>query len=273
MQLPIFQVDAFTGCAFKGNPAAVMPLETWLDDQILQSIAEENNLSETAFLRPAGDAGVFELRWFTPSVEVPLCGHATLASAFVVMTEIKTDLQRVAFDTRSGPLEVRRDGDRYIMDFPAMELHPAERPERAIAAVGGTPVAVMKSNNWLFVYEREEEVAGLDISVTELASALAEDDANAGVICTAAAADHRADFVSRFFAPCHGIPEDPVTGSAHCSLVPYWSKRLGRADLHALQISARGGELFCRNLGQRVEIAGRAVMYMKGIAEVPITTE
>ena len=272
MRLPIFQVDAFTGCVFGGNPAAVMPLETWLEDKLLQAVATENNLSETAFLRPADEDGVFELRWFTPTVEVPLCGHATLASAFVLMTEVNADLEQVAFETRSGRLEVRRDGDRYTMDFPALELRPRERPERVIAAVGGTPIAVMKSNNWLFVYEREEEVAGLDISVSELASALAEDDANAGVICTAPAADHRADFVSRFFAPCHGIPEDPVTGSAHCSLAPYWSRRLGRADLHALQISVRGGELFCRDRGQRVEIAGRAVMYMKGFADVPTST-
>ena len=269
MRLPIFQVDAFTGCVFRGNPAAVMPLETWLEDEILQAIATENNLSETAFVRPTGEDGVFELRWFTPTVEVPLCGHATLASAFVLMTEVNLALEQVAFETRSGRLEVRRDGDRYAMDFPALEVRPAERPERAISAVGGTPKTVMKSNNWLFVYEREEEVAGLDIRATALASALTEDDANAGVICTALATDHRADFVSRFFAPCHGIPEDPVTGSAHCSLVPYWSKRLGRAHLHALQISARGGELFCCDRGTRVEIAGRAVKYMEGIAEIP----
>ncbi len=273
MQLPIFQVDAFTGSVFKGNPAAVMPLETFLDDTILQSIATENNLSETAFLRPAGEAGVFELRWFTPSVEVPLCGHATLASAFVLMTEINANLRRVVFSTHSGLLEVRRDSDRYIMDFPAMHPQPASRPERIVAAVGGYPNAVLKSeNNWVLVYEREEDVAALDVDVSALASALEELDPEAGVITTAQAADPRADFVSRYFAPCHGIPEDPVTGSAHCSLVPYWSKRLGRTDLHALQISARGGELFCRNLGQRVEIAGRAVMYMKGIAEIPISS-
>ena len=272
MRLPIFQVDAFTGCVFGGNPAAVMPLEAWLADELLQAIAAENNLSETAFLCPADEDNVYELRWFTPTVEVPLCGHATLASASVLMTEVNSDLERVAFETRSGRLEVRRDGDRYTMDFPAMEPRPTERPEQAIAAVGGTPTTVMKSNNWLFVYEREEEVAGLDISVSSLTSALAADDPNAGVICTAPAADQRADFVSRFFAPCHGIPEDPVTGSAHCSLVPYWSRRLRRADLHALQVSARGGELFCRNLGQRVEISGRAVMYMRGVANVPTPT-
>lgn len=272
MRLPIFQVDAFTGCVFGGNPAAVMPLETWLEDQLLQAIATENNLSETAFLCPSDADGVYELRWFTPTVEVPLCGHATLTSAFVLMTEVNADLEQVAFQTRSGRLEVRREDDRYTMDFPALEPHPAERPERAIAAVGGTPISVMKSNNWLFVYEREEEVAGLAVSDSTLASALADDDAKAGVICTAPAADHRADFVSRFFAPCHGIPEDPVTGSAHCTLVPFWSKRLGRADLHALQISSRGGELFCRDRGQRVEIAGRAVMYMKGFADVPTST-
>ena len=269
MRLPLYQIDAFAGSVFKGNPAAVMPLETWLEDSLLQAIATENNLSETAFIRPTEEHGVFELRWFTPTVEVPLCGHATLASAFVLMTEVNVGLERVAFETHSGRQEVRRDGDRYTMDFPAMELRPADRPEQVIAAVGGMPTTVLKSNNWLFVYECEDDVAGLDISVSALESALAEDDADAGVICTAMAADRRADFVSRFFAPCHGIPEDPVTGSAHCSLVPYWSERLGRADLHALQISARGGELFCRNRGKRVEIAGRAVRYMEGIADVP----
>ncbi len=269
MRIPLYQIDAFTGSVFNGNPAAVMPLETWLEDKLLQSIATENNLSETAFVRPAEEDGVFELRWFTPTVEVPLCGHATLASAFVLMTEVNVDLERVAFETRSGLLEVRREGDRYTMDFPAMELRPADRPEQVIAAVGATPTTVLKSNNWLFVYECEDEVAGLDINVSALASALAEDDSNAGVICTAPAADHRADFVSRFFAPCHGIPEDPVTGSAHCSLAPYWSERLGRADLHALQISARGGELLCRVRGSRVQISGRAVKYMEGIAAVP----
>ena len=269
MRLPIFQVDAFTGCVFKGNPAAVMPLETWLDDRILQAIATENNLSETAFLRPTDEDGVFELRWFTPTVEVPLCGHATLASAFVLMTTINADLERVAFKTGSGILEVGRRGDRYVMDFPALDPQSAPRPERVIAAVGGAPTTVLKSNNWLLVHECEDDIAELDIKFTALASALKELDPDAGVICTAPAADCRADFVSRFFAPCHGIPEDPVTGSAHCSLVPYWSKRLGRSDLHALQISARGGELFCRNRGRRVEIAGRAVMYMEGIVDVP----
>ncbi len=269
MRLPIYQIDAFTGSVFKGNPAAVMPLETWLENGILQAIATENNLSETAFFCPAKEDGVFELRWFTPTVEVPLCGHATLASAFVLMTETNRDLDQVAFETRSGRLTVSRDDGRYAMDFPAMDLRPTGRPEMVIAAVGGAPTTVLKSNNWLLIYETEAEIDALDVDDSSLAAALAEEDADAGVICTAPAAGCRADFVSRYFAPCHGIPEDPVTGSAHCSLVPYWSERLGRRDLHALQISARGGELFCRDRGRRVEIAGRAVKYMEGVAHIP----
>ncbi len=269
MQLPLYQIDAFTGSEFKGNPVAVMPLETWLDDGTLQAIAAENNLSATAFFYPTENDDVFDLRCFTPVMEVPLCGHATLASAFVLMTEIDRDLDHIAFETRSGRLEIWGDCDIYTMDFPAMNLRPTDRPEWIIAAIGAAPATVLRSNNWLFwllVYDSEDEVAELDVDVSELASALTEADAYAGVICTAPVADRRADFVSRYFAPCHGIPEDPVTGSAYCSLVPYWSERLGRPDreLHALQISARGGELFCRDRGNRVEITGRVVKYMEG---------
>ena len=269
MRLPLYQIDAFTGSVFQGNPAAVMPLETWLEDGVLQAIAAENNLSETAFFRPSGEDGVFELRWFTPTLEVPLCGHATLASAFVLMTEIDGGLDCVAFETRSGRLAVRRNGECYTMDFPAADLRHAGRPAGIIEAVGAEPIAALKSANWLLVYEDEAEVAGLEVDTSALALALAQDDADAGVICTAPAARQRADFVSRYFAPCHGIPEDPVTGSAHCSLVPYWSERLGRRELHALQISTRGGELFCREQGRRVEITGRAVKYMEGVAHIP----
>ena len=269
MQLPLYQINAFTSSASKGNPAAVMPLETWLDDGTLQAIATENNLSATAFFCPTENDDVFDLRCFTPVMEVPLCGHATLASAFVLMTEIDRGLDHITFETRSGRLEVWGDCDIYTMDFPAMNLRPTDHPERIIAAIGAAPATVLRSNNWLFwllVYDSEEEVAELDVDVSELASALAEADAYAGVICTAPVANRRADFVSRYFAPCHGIPEDPVTGSAHCSLVPYWSERLGHPDreLHALQISSRGGELFCRDRGNRVEITGRVVKYMEG---------
>ena len=269
MQLPLYQINAFTGSAFKGNPAAVVPLETWLDDGTLQAIATENNLSATAFFCPTEEDYVFDLRCFTPVMEVPLCGHATLASAFVIMGEINRDLDYIEFETRSGPLEVWGDCDIYTMDFPAMNLRPTDRPERIIAAIGAAPTAVLRSNNWLFwllVYDTEDEVAELDVDVSELASVLAEADAYAGVICTAPAANGRADFVSRYFAPCHGIPEDPVAGLAHCSLAPYWFERLGRPnrELHALQISARGGELFCSDRGNRVDITGRVVKYMKG---------
>ena len=268
-QLPFYQINAFTGSAFKGNPAAVIPLETWLDDGTLQAIATENNLSATAFFCPTKEDDVFDLRCFAPVMEVPLCGHAALASAFVIMAEIDRGLDYIEFETRSGRLEVWGDCDIYTMNCPAMNLRPTDRPERIIAAIGAAPATVLRSNNWLFwllVYDSEDEVTELDVDVSELASALAEADAYAGVICTAPVADRRADFVSRYFAPCHGIPEDSVTGSAHCSLVPYWFERLGRPDreLHALQISARGGELSCRDRGNRVEITGRAVKYMEG---------
>ena len=269
MQLPLYQINAFTGSALKGNTAAVVPLETWQDDGTLQAIATENNLSATAFFCPTEEDYVFDLRCFTPVMEVTLCGHATLASAFVIMGEINRDLDYIEFETRSGPLGVWGDCDIYTMDFPAMNLRPTDRPERIIAAIGAAPATVLRSNNWLFwllVYDTEDEVAELDVDVSELASVLAEADAYAGVICTAPAANGRADFVSRYFAPCHGIPEDPVAGLAHCSLAPYWFERLGRPnrELHALQISARGGELFCRDRGNRVDITGRVVKYMKG---------
>ncbi len=194
---------------------------------------------------------------------------AELSAKVASAANIDAYARVIEFETRSGCLEVWGDYDICTMDFPAMNLRPTDRPEQIIAAIGAAPATVLRSNNWLFwllVYDSEDEVTELDVDVSELASALAEADAYAGVICTAPAADRRADFVFRYFAPCHGIPEDPVTGSAHCSLVPYWSERLGRPDreLHALQISARSGELFCRDWGNRVGITGRVVKYMEG---------
>ena len=273
MRLPLYQIDAFTSAVFRGNPAAVMPLEEWLKDSTLQAIAAENNVSETAFFRPGEDDDVFELRWFTPTVEVPLCGHATLASAFVLMTEIDPELEQVGFDTRSGRLTVGRDGDRFVMDFPAATLRPADVPQALGKALGALPVEALRSvpsegrpdGNWLLVFKDEADVAGLAPDFRAVLEAFAGE--NLGVICTAPG--QRSDFVSRYFAPAHGIPEDPVTGSAHCLLVPYWAQKLGKAGLHALQISRRGGELFCRDNRDRVEIAGRAVKYMEAIAHVP----
>lgn len=273
MRLPLYQIDAFTGSVFRGNPAAVMPLEEWLKDSTLQAIAAENNQAETAFFRPGEDDDVFELRWFTPTVEVPLCGHATLATAFVLMTEIDPELERVGFDTRSGRLSVTRDGDRFVLDFPATSLRAADLPLALGDALGARPVEALRAvtsesrpdGNWLLVFEKEADVAALAPDFRAVLAAFAGD--NVGVICTAPG--ERSDFVSRYFAPAHGIPEDHVTGSAHCMLVPYWAQKLGKGELHALQISRRGGELFCRDRGERVEIGGRAVKYMEAIAHVP----
>ncbi len=268
MRLPLYQIDAFTGSLFRGNPAAVMPLEEWLRDEVMQAIAAENNLAETAFFRPAEEDGVFELRWFTPTVEVPLCGHATLATAFVLMTEIDDELDEVVFETRSGRLGVSRSGDLYALDFPSARLRPAQASEALTEALGARPAAVLKEKNWLMVFESEAEIAALQPDFRAMVAALGSE--GLGVICTAPAADSRADCVSRYFAPAHGIDEDPVTGSAHCMLVPYWAQQLGKPDIHALQISKRGGELFCRDRRDRVEIAGRAVKFMEAIAHVPV---
>ncbi|MBI3463338.1 MAG: PhzF family phenazine biosynthesis protein [Planctomycetes bacterium] len=259
MQLPIFQVDAFTSRLFRGNPAAVCPLEHWLPDETLQAIAAENNLSETAFF--VGRDGRYHLRWFTPAVEVDLCGHATLASAFVVFEHLSPDLQVVRFDTRSGPLSVERRDGRLRMDFPSRPAAPCEAPSELLTGLGLQPTAVLRSRDYLVVYESEEQVCAIrpDFAALEKLPAL-------GVIATAAG--RSSDFVSRFFAPAAGIPEDPVTGSAHCTLTPYWAERLGRQSLHALQVSRRGGELWCELAADRVLIAGNAVEYLRGTIRV-----
>ncbi len=273
MRLPLYQIDAFASSVFRGNPASVMPLEEWLKDSTLQAIAAENNQAETAFFRPGEDDDVFELRWFTPTVEVPLCGHATLATAFVLMTEIDPELEEVGFDTRSGRLTVSRDGDRFVLDFPAASLRGADVPAALAEALGASPVEALRAvtsearpdGNWLLVFKDESDIAGLAPDFRAVLVALAGEDV--GVICTAPG--RTVDFVSRYFAPAHGIPEDSVTGSAHCLLVPYWAQKLGKDDLLAHQISKRGGELFCRNRRDRVDIGGRAVKYMEAIAHVP----
>jgi PhzF family phenazine biosynthesis protein len=255
MQMPLYQIDAFAGRPFEGNPAAVCPLENWPEDGLLQSIAAENNLSETAFFVRRGSR--FELRWFTPTVEVDLCGHATLASAFVILNYLDPSLDAVLFDTRSGELAVRRDGELLSMDFPARPPVPCPAPEKLEAALGRRPVATLASRDLMAVFDTEAEVRALRPNMDLLAQV-----ATFAVIATAPGAG--ADFVSRFFAPRSGVPEDPVTGSAHCTLVPYWSKRLGKSSLYARQVSARGGELWCEDRGDRVVIKGRAVRFMEG---------
>lgn len=259
MQAPIFQLDAFTGELFRGNPAGVCPLDRWLEDHLLQAIAAENNLSETAFFIPDGDE--YGLRWFTPTAEVDLCGHATLASAWVILHRLDPDRVEVRFRTRSGELTVGREGEFLAMDFPARPAQQKDPPRALVEGLGVEPVEVLAAaRDYLIVLGSEEEVRKLKPDFNRLRTL-----DRLGIIVTAAGTG--CDFVSRFFAPGVGVPEDPVTGSAHCTLVPYWASRLDRdpgAQLHARQISARGGELFCRNLGDRVRIAGRAVLYLEG---------
>lgn len=260
MRLPIYQVDAFTGELFRGNPAAVVPLESWPDDRLLQAIAAENNLSETAFFTT--DAGEFHIRWFTPSTEVDLCGHATLAAAHVLFHHRGAKETTLRFRSASGLLTVERDGELLALDFPSRPPVQVDVPPPLGAALGREPVMVLKARDYLALYETEAEVRSLRPDFGRLGTIR---DCT-GVIVTARGDD--ADFVSRFFAPQAGIDEDPVTGSAHCTLVPFWSGRLGISRLRALQVSPRGGELFLEQRGDRVTIAGRAVGYLQGTIEV-----
>lgn len=256
MKLPFFQVDAFTNRVFGGNPAGVCPLDAWLDYDVMQAIAAENNLAETAFFVAGPDR--YHLRWFTPTTEVDLCGHATLASAWVLFEKLGIQGDEVSFDTRSGVLVVRKEADRLSMNFPARPGVPAEAPAELLAGLGGLrPAEALKARDYMVVAESEEAVRALQPDF----AALARVDAWATIVT---APGKKVDFVSRFFAPAHGVPEDPVTGSSHCTLVPYWAKRLGKTRLTAHQVSARGGELFCEDLGTRVSIAGRAALYLEG---------
>ena len=258
MPLPVFHVDAFASKPFAGNPAAVCPLAGWLDDGLLQAVAAENNLSETAFFVPAGDH--YELRWFTPRCEAKLCGHATLASAFVVLQILDTGCASVRFETRfSGALTVFRDGDLLAMDFPALPPWiSAASPAVLIEGLGRVPAAVVQiEDNYFAIYEAEEHVRLIRPDFR-----LLEKLHPAGVAITAPGDD--ADFVSRYFAPSYGIPEDPVTGSTHCSLAPYWAQRLGKTSLHARQVSERGGEMWCEVRSARVILKGNAVLTLRG---------
>jgi predicted PhzF superfamily epimerase YddE/YHI9 len=262
MRTPYFQVDAFTGRTFGGNPAGVCPLENWLPDELLQRVAAENNLAETAFFtRQADDS--YHLRSFTPILEVDLCGHATLASAFVLFTELAHPDRSIRFHTRSGWLAAERKGDIIELDFPSRVPKPCLPPDELLRGLGHKPREVLKSRDFLAVYDSQAEVAALTPDMALLARLEC-----LGVIATARGED--ADFVSRFFAPRAGVPEDPVTGSAHSSLIPFWAERLGKSELFARQISRRGGELYCRLVGDRVKIGGRAVIYCRGELEIPI---
>lgn len=257
MRLPIYQVDAFADKLFGGNPAAICPLPQWLPDATMQAIAAENNLAETAFF--VRDGGDYALRWFTPAVEVDLCGHATLASAHIVFSFLEPKRESVNFETlKAGTLSVARRADLLVMDFPSRPPAPAEAPVGLLAALGGKPREVLKARDHLVVYGSAAEV----LALTPDFAALGKVDGWA----TAATApgEDGVDFVSRFFAPRQGIDEDPATGSSHCTLVPYWAKRLGKTELEARQVSRRGGALRCALRGDRVSIGGRAVLYLEG---------
>lgn len=261
MRTPIFQIDAFTTRRFAGNPAAVIPMDRFLDDETLQAIAAENNLAETAFLVPEG--GDYRLRWFTPIVEVPLCGHATLASAAAVMERLEPGRDKVIFHTASGPLTVNRTNGGYVMDFPVRRSEPAATPPGLAEALGVVPVEVLSDTfNYIALLESAQLVRELAPDI----AAIARMD-RSGVVVTAPG-DETYDFVSRYFAPAKGIPEDPVTGGAHCALAPYWAKRLGKTAFRAYQASRRGGEITCRLAGDRVELEGSCVFYLEGEVEI-----
>ena len=255
MKFNIYQIDAFASRPFTGNPAAVVPLDEWLPDDVMLNIAMENNLAETAFFVP-GENG-YDLRWFTPAIEMDLCGHATLASAFLIFEVLGTDETVLRFQTRSGELTVTKADGRFVLDFPSRPGVRQEAPAELIKAIGREPKEVLKSRDYMLVYESEADVLSIKPDFNLLSKLGAQ-----GVIVTAKG--DSSDFVSRFFAPELGVPEDPVTGSSHCTLIPYWADQLGKNDLRARQVSSRGGELFCELSGDRVRIGGDAVLYLKG---------
>ncbi len=253
--LPIYQVDAFASEVFAGNPAAVCPLDAWLPGEVMQAIAAENNLPETAFIVKRG--GDYELRWFTPAVEVDLCGHATLGSAYVVATHLEPGRNDMVFHSKSGPLTVTRDGDLLTLDFPSLPPERLDDHSAVEAALGATPEELWRAGMTMAVLADEASVLAARPDLAKV-TALPGD----GLIVTAPGREH--DFVSRYFAPHAGIPEDPVTGSAHCVLTPYWARRLDKARLSARQVSARGGELVVEDRGERVLISGRVAPYLEG---------
>lgn len=255
MQLDIYQVDAFSHHPFGGNPAAVCPLTEWLPDEQLQQIAAENNLSETAFFVPRGE--FYELRWLTPQVEVDLCGHATLAAAWVLIHKLADAPQVLRFATRSGELRVTRNGDELAMDFPAKKTERCEPPHGMLSALGLETAEVFGTDDYIVLVEDEAQVAALTPDFARLKGL-----PKRGIAVTAKST--RFDFVSRWFGPNVGVNEDPVTGSAHTSLAPFWAERLGKSQLSAEQGGQRKGQLRCELQGDRVIISGKAVLYMQG---------
>lgn len=255
MTLSLYQVDAFTNDLFRGNPAAICPLDAWPSDDLLQRIAAENNLSETAFFVPKGDE--FHIRWFTPTVEVALCGHATLATAWVLFHRMGYKDDTVRFQSGSGPLQVTREDGWLTMDFPSTPASPCTPPEGLLESFHLNPVEILHSANYLLVFENEDEIRTLTPDLARLKTLT-------GGAFIVTAPGKECDFVSRLFAPNYGIDEDPVTGSSHCTLAPYWAERLGKQEFSARQISKRGGTLRCKLAGDRVLISGQAVLYLEG---------
>jgi len=260
MKIPHFQVNAFTVEQFRGNPAAICPLNSWLGDNVMQAIATENNLSETAFFVREGEG--YRLRWFTPASEVDLCGHATLATAHVLFNHLGYPNREILFHTRSGELRVERDGAQLVMDFPALKSRPGLILDELVKALGSKPRIVFSGDDYMAVFPREADIRHLEPDMELLKNLKLR-----GVIVTAPG--ESVDFVSRFFAPKYGIPEDPVTGSAHCMLTPYWAAELGKSRLTARQISARGGDLECELVGDRVKLRGQAITYTEGVLYTP----
>lgn len=260
MKIKQYQIDAFAKRPFEGNPAAVCPLENWLDDHLLQAIAEENNLSETAFFVPSANS--FALRWFTPTKEIDLCGHATLAAAHVIFEFLGFTGPAITFETRSGELTVKKQDDLLQMDFPATRLTAIKTPEALIQALGAQPKEVLAADDYVAVFDDEATIQAM----TPDQSLLARLDLR-GVIVTAPGA--HVDFVSRFFAPKIGIPEDPVTGAAHCKLAPYWAEKLGKNRFSARQLSRRGGDIICELQNNRVLLSGTAVTFLEGEISFP----
>ena len=261
MKINVYQVDAFANKPFEGNPAAICPLAEWLPEQTMQALAAENNLSETAFFVPEGDG--FALRWFTPATEVDLCGHATLAAAYVLFEELDYQAEEIRFSTRSGTLSVSRNGDFLRMDFPAQPPNPFELPMQLVEAFGATPEDCLKFADIVAVFSSEQLVRTVDPNMLPLAQLDCR-----GIIITAESTEY--DFIARWFGPRTGIAEDPVTGSAFTQLVPYWATRLDKTTFRAKQVSERGGEVTCELVGDRVLIWGKAVLFMRGVIDIDI---
>lgn len=260
MKIPLYHIDAFAGRLFSGNPAAVLFPKSELRSDTMQAIASENNLAETAFVMPDGKD--YRIRWFTPTVEVDLCGHATLAAAHALFHHLGFSGGTVLFSSKSGPLYVRKEDEFLYLNFPTDTLHSVEPLSDIIDALGAVPIETFRGrDDYLAIFENERIISELSPDMNILCKVQSR-----GVIVSAPGCE--VDFVSRFFAPQSGIPEDPVTGSAHTTLIPYWSKKLGKQNLNAKQISKRGGELACNDLGTRVEIGGRAVTYLEGIVSL-----